>query len=314
MNLTELNQKLNELEEKVLRKELLSSKIIDAKKELSVKQKDLKNMMFRVKVEQKDVDKLTKLTLTSIFASIKGDKSEKLQKEENELYKIKLEYETFENEVKDLEEYIKDCEYQVDNAKQFEIEYDKLLKEKMLILKQMDPKLNEKFASYQVEINKSKELLIEIDEAYKAGKEADKYVGRAYDAFEKALRYAERDVWSDSHFNEHRKHDAIDSGNNYISLAKPKISRFRKELQDIDVKLGSTNMIYEETNRFSDMFFDGWFYDGMVRDKVESSFNSVAKTAREISRILVDLKNLQRDHQRIIRHNEDKIDELIKAN
>ena len=128
------------IEEKELA-EKLESKLKLAEEQLYRAQEKSKKLDKILKKEENDVTKLEKLSLTGLFATILGNKEQKIKKERQEFLAAKLKYDTNQELIVELAKDISTAQEEMKLYDHIEINYEVLLqrKEEVLIRQQGKP-------------------------------------------------------------------------------------------------------------------------------------------------------------------------------
>jgi hypothetical protein len=85
MLFTEINSKLVEIQGVLRKKDKYKLQLMDYEKELEPVEETLSLLRVQFESEQEDVEKLERISLTNLFATLFGTKDEKLLKERQEM-------------------------------------------------------------------------------------------------------------------------------------------------------------------------------------------------------------------------------------
>lgn len=124
----------------------------------------------RLGKEERDVEKLEKLTVSSILASLRGSKDEDMDRERAEAYAARLRLQEAERQLSEVRDEILDRQRRITENKNCEAEYEALLREKEAELRKTDPVLAEKLADlerWELELTARRKELREAEEAGK---------------------------------------------------------------------------------------------------------------------------------------------------
>lgn len=312
--LQEINEQYLFLEEKVNQKDFLSRKLEEARKRQEVVMRNSANLKRQLKKEQADVDKLNKTNISSIFASITGKKGEKLEKEQRELIEAKLAYEQGVQEQSELMEEINTLKNDINNLEQYEKDYTRLRKDKLALLQEVDPRLKDKIAQTESDLNYSKSQLLELRQANNIGKAAIGDMNAAEKELELARKHAKKDVHADGSYHDEKKMEYMDIASMYITYAKAKVERFNKELYDVHVEGTKSKIELAEMDTLFDRWFDNYWANKDTLRSIESSIESIWRLRKEVQMILDELTQLKHEHTKIVKDKEKEIEDILNAN
>lgn len=159
--------RLRELQEQKSRKahlEFLCADLNKQQREWSEKVSALKDAMVE---EQKDVERLEKGGIVSLFHKLTGKREEKLQKEQQEAHNAKGAYQAAVWELESVERQLHRNESELAELGGCESEYEALVHELMIAIKDSDASeimpLNKRLAETKEELGRTKEALQQIE-------------------------------------------------------------------------------------------------------------------------------------------------------
>lgn len=258
--------------------------------------------------ENKDVEKLEKTSIMSLFHSLVGNKEEALNKERQEAMQASVAYHQILNDYQIRERYISTLKERFKKQEQLESELKTL---QLDILAVENPILKEQLEEGMKLYEYKKQELKEVDEALQAGEAAKKSFQKVLDYLSSAENWGIYDMVGGGMISSMIKHGKIDDAQNTLQLAKQKLIVFEKEMKDIkgwDIHLEDFSMGLI----MFDQFFDNIFTDFMVQSKITKSIETVDNVYQQIRRILDNLyrKKEEVNHQCVI-YNQ-KVRELLK--
>lgn len=309
----EIDRKLMEIEEIKLTKESFRKKKFELKCEIDEKQNEVRRQISVVKKESRDVEKLKTISFASVLSTLKGDRNEKLTKEERELLDETMRLERLRGELEVLSD---DYSYKKQKYDELEInnaEERLLLEEKEELLKNYSQEYKNLFEESRRKINLSKEQLIEIRQALNAGRGALSVLNTAQKHLDEANRLHNWDVWTqDNLFRTLRKHDSLNTANSYIAGSREKVRRYNEELKDVKFDVQVKNARTADVNFTTDFLFDNIFHNLNVRNTIETSINSTTSSKYMIQRTQNKLNHLEEKHMNIIKNEENQLRKNIK--
>lgn len=133
-------------------------------------------------------------------------------------------------------------------------------------------------------------LIIERDEAIKAGRKALKSLKAARQSLGKARGWGVYDIIGGGMLSSVIKHSHMNNARTEMALAGRDLEAFADELKDLNLQDKGLKF----TNLFSlmDVFYDDIVADLVVQHRIKSSANEIDKAIISVSRIIRELENL----------------------
>lgn len=280
--------------EEIAKKESLNKKL----SQLQLQREDLQHHVDKLKKimynEQADVESLEHINLKSIFYGMIGKKQEKLDKEKLEAYTAKLKYDSAVYELKVLEQDIINIKAQLDKISEYEYKYSEFLKEKVEKIK-----LSGSFEALEImkleeQIANKKNYKKEINEAILAGEKALISANNVLSSLDSAEDWGTFDLFGGGVISDMVKHNHLDEAQNKVEQLQSDLRRFKTELTDVtinsDIKVNIDGFL-----RFADYFFDNFFTDWAVLDKINESQENVKNTKRQIEEVISRLHSMENE-------------------
>ena len=243
--------------------------------------------------EEKDVDKLEK-GLSGFVASLLGGKEAKLEKEKAEAYAARLRYDAKVRERQDVEYRMGQLQRELDGFSDMEREYRALLEEKKQLLIGRSGPAGSRIQELEEQIARIRGDRKEVEEALFAGRGVQTAIDQALHELDTAEGYGLWDMWGGGTISTLMKHGAMNDARNQIERVQWNLSRFSTELRDvqmyIDVDLPTDGLL-----GFADLFFDNFFTDMMVQDRIVNTKQSVLYCAGQVDRVMARLEGQQKD-------------------
>lgn len=280
--------------EEIAKKDSLNKKL----SQLQLQREDLQHHVDKLKKimynEQADVESLEHTNLKSIFYGMIGKKQEKLDKEKLEAYTAKLKYDSAVYELKVLEQDIINIKAQLDKISEYEYKYSEFLKEKVEKIK-----LSGSFEALEImkleeQIANKKNYKKEINEAILAGEKALISANNVLSSLDSAEDWGTFDLFGGGVISDMVKHNHLDEAQNKVEQLQSDLRRFKTELTDVtinsDIKVNIDGFL-----RFADYFFDNFFTDWAVLDKINESQKNVKNTKRQIEEVISRLHSMENE-------------------
>ena len=239
--------------------------------------------------EQRDVEKLEKGSSVSFFLKIFGKLEEKIEKEELEALDAKHKYESTQYELNNVKVSILNLKDEIKD-------YDKLVKEYEALWKQKERELlNSSSFKKQEYVNSTEKLASlkvldkELKEAINAGDSLIEVLEEAKKEFESAKSWGTLDMFGGGVMSSMIKRGHIENANRVLNEVQYLIKSFKKELNDVNISL-DMKYVSGDFSDMTDIFFDNFFSDIMVQDKINNALNNVNRTLRVVERNTKELR------------------------
>ncbi|MCX7711384.1 MAG: hypothetical protein N2484_16205 [Clostridia bacterium] len=285
----ELNKDLAEAKERLRKKQKIESMVLQTKQELKKEQERKSKLENILQHENEDVKKLESFSIAGLFYSVLGSKEQQLEKERQELLAARLKYDECCRTVTALERELASYEETLNSLFGAESHYEVALKRKEeSILKGNG---NKTIELHQL-LDKASDLEAqkkELQEAITSGNIAQSELGRVIKSLESAENWGTWDMMGGGFLATSAKHSRIDEARDYASHTKIALSRFQRELSDVDLSMDiDINIGSFET--FADYFFDGLISDWVVQSRIRDSLASVQQVFNHTNRLLSSLE------------------------
>ncbi len=239
--------------------------------------------------EQRDVEKLEKGSSVSFFLKIFGKLEEKIEKEEIEALDAKHKYESTQYELNNVKVSILNLKDEIKD-------YDKLVKEYEALWRKKERELlNSSSFKRQEYVNSTEKLASlkvldkELKEAVNAGDSLIEVLEEAKKEFESAKSWGTLDMFGGGVMSSMIKRGHIENANRVLNEVQYLIKSFKKELNDVNISL-DMKYVSGDFSDMTDIFFDNFFSDIMVQDKINNALNNVNRTLRVVERNTKELK------------------------
>lgn len=280
-----LNVKLAELKEDGRNEAKWQMRLEQLKRELAEQERNRNELQEMIEAEEREVERLTSVSVQSIFYTVLGKKSERLNREQSEVQELKAKYEEVLSNVHHLEDQIDELVGNLRNVRNWHNNYDKLIHEKESLIVQDHEEL-------QALVGRQTELSIqlkEVGEAVQAGRAVRYDLNCAQESLRSASNWGTYDLLGGGMVATHVKHNHVDEASEHIQKAQSSLRRFEKELSDVQttvpIQLDIAGIL-----KFSDYFFDGIIADWLVQGQINDTLDQVVHKQSLVSRILEKLE------------------------
>jgi len=291
------SEKLTELREQAERKQHLDNMLADLRRqerELADKVSSLETVKIS---EQADVDRLQGRSLSVFFLRLFGGLDEKLTGEQQEAYAAAVRYDAAVQELEAVQEdilrYGKEA-FAIRNSKS---DYETLLAEKAQVIRDSALSEGEELIRLDGEQARLKSRLKEIREALDAGSKAISATDSILSELEQAEGFGTWDIMGGGILADMAKYSHLDNAQTGTERLQVALRRFRNELTDVQID-AEMQVNIDGFLRFADYFFDGFFADWAVMQRISGAKERVRSVRSQIRGILKKLENIERELDR----------------
>lgn len=261
-------------------------------------------------MEQKDVERLERVSLASVLAALRGSKDEDLAREQAEVRAAQLYLQEAERQLEDVRHEIGLRQRAVHEADGCQVEYEALLREKEAEYREKDPAFAGKMADLERRELQATTQRRELEEALAAGRQAADRLDATLGKLGSAQNWGVWDLVSDGVMGDIMKYHSLDKAQQQIQLLSDELRRFQMELADVSwVENFSVRPGYGL--ELADYFFDNIFTDWAVQNRIEQSkqelldlWSQLQNALRRLERQLMDtdaaLRSLQKEREELV--------------
>lgn len=248
-------------------------------------------------MEYRDVERMERVSLSSVWASLRGTKEEDLLREKAEEQAARMKLQEAERQLEEVRAEFNARQERLRELPALERRYEALLEEKKAAYRESDPVLAAKLALIERrrldETARRRELL----EAREAGEQALGYIRSALESLDSAAGWSTWDMLGGGLVSDMMKYSRMDDAQRRMESAQSALRRYRAELADVAMEAGfelqSNGLTYA-----MDIFFDNIFSDWAVRDRIYNSLEQLEyvedRVAQIQSRLELDLDETER--------------------
>lgn len=285
--LNEINIKLKKLKNDVSLKSTLNCDIEILDNNLNKEEKELRYLERQLNKEKKQMDDLNKLSISNIFTSIFKNKKSKKENQEKEYLDAKVKCEKQLLIVNSLREKIKIKRNELDKIENCEEEYDKLMDEKINVLKlQGDYFTKEKIRLLDEKLNEYLKINEDIRKTHKIGKNLLEEVKLAKHDLECSKKWGKVDMVAKDSMSSIAKQNKIRKVKLKFENIEKLINQFNKELEGIKIN----NLEFSNITFAMDIFFDNIFTDISVQRQINDSIEDIERLEDKVQNILYKLQ------------------------
>lgn len=305
-----INEQLEKAIKVLSEEKYLQLQVTRIKSAIEAQEVRLVELSQQLEKEEKDVEKLTKFTLSAFVHTLLKDMDERLEKEREEAFEAKL---RLDKEISLLNKYrndLKQYEVRLTNLAHVKDEYDELIKQKKAIIDVSKPEIIELYDRYQESIEIIEDELFELSEALVIGEQVLCTVSQVIDELESAKSWGSFDMLGGGMLATLAKRNHMDEAQQLIHELVHQLSGFSRELKAVE----ADDLIDTEFTTYfgvADYFLDGFFVDFAVQSQINYMLTKVmhlnehllalVKTMKlEKKRLMVEIDQKHEDARRLI--------------
>lgn len=276
------NERFKEIRFKMKEKERLQSLKSRAEyqqKELMKRKRELQEIL---KKEEKDVEKLESMSLTHFIHMIKGDMDDALFKEQQEAIAAKMKYDGVCSELELVNSEIENVRRQIYALGDLEGQYMALIREKEEYIKYNPSSYTEELEGIVEKQAEVQRTIKELQEALYAGRELMGALEGVKEGLSSAEGWGVYDMLGGGLIATMAKHSRLDEASERINTAQSLLTRFHRELKDLGEYLDISIDIGSFLG-FADYFFDNFFTDWAVQNKIHDAKARVEDAAYRVN-------------------------------
>lgn len=295
--LSDISGRLTQAVEMKRRKEKLERDLRTVQERLAERSVLAVELHQQLKKEQVDVERLEKLSLAGLFYAVLGSKEQQMEKERQEMLAAQLKYQQAKADADALRAEQESIERELRALAGVDREYSALLAEKENLLRQDSPQKSAELLRLSEEIAGKNAQRREIEEAIAAAKEVLGSLDEVIGSLESAEGWGTWDMLGGGFLATAVKHSRIDDARDAVQEVQAKMSRFTRELADVqrgtDVRINIGTL-----DVFADFFFDNLLMDWIVQSKIADSLEQSRQAKAQVEHLAKDLGRLREETAR----------------
>jgi len=306
----QINNRLNDLMEKMARQHKLKAMTEDLKRQCDLLSEDVKALKKETYYQELDVEKLEKFSLPQLYYRLTGRLDEMLEKEESEACAAAMKYDAKRRELERMQEELRQHQQELRGISGYQREYESLLQQKGQRLKEMNTYYADRICALEESLAYQRANERELQEAIQAANSALQAVDSVQSSLSSAENWSTFDLLGGGVIGDIAKHSLLDNTQNQISSLQRSLSRLRTELADVAIR-SDLQIQVDGFLRFADYFFDGLFADWAVRDKIQNSRRQVDDVERSVRHILTQLNSRLSQCRSDLERKQKELDDLV---
>lgn len=308
--MTYFDERLKELHRQKLQKKRLQAMELELERQRAEAGKKAAELNEIKEKEQLDVDKLEGKSIKALFATLAGNKDEKLSQERQEAYAAAMKYDAALRDLQGIMRDLEHCKIELENIEGIEEEYEHLLEERKNSLKQEASRRSNEVIILEKQMEDLSHEIVELEEALDVGYRAFDLIESIVSELQEAYNYAEMDLYMKGYWVEMQKHEHIHNAENIIENLRNELRRFKTELADVNIE-GDIQIEMDDFSEFADWFFDNIFTDWDIKDKIANSLSQADETRGQITATINLLKNMRDERMKKRIELEEDLEEVV---
>ncbi|MFZ5816580.1 MAG: hypothetical protein ACOY93_14980 [Bacillota bacterium] len=281
-----LNQQLAAAAERRSRLEKLRRQVAELEREHGEAAAQADRLGRALAKEERDVKRLEGLSLSSLVASFFGRRDEQLLKEQQEAVAAQLKYDEARIRSERLGAQLEAARREMAALSGADAAYSTLLAEKERVMRQSGTRGSGELLRLTEQEQQAAWRLKALQEARRAGIEADAALTRVESSLDSARGWGTFDMLGGGLIATAAKHSRIDEAKGELYHAQEALARFRREVKELQVGMQVPTIELDGFSRFADFFFDGLLADIAVQSQINGSLSSVRRSRERVGEAL----------------------------
>ncbi|GEL66701.1 hypothetical protein [Marinilactibacillus psychrotolerans] len=267
---------------------IMVRKLNDAKKDVENCTKKYQQAKVHYEEETEDIEEAGEKSFAYFIRTVIGSQERKIEKEKQEQIEARYQLDKVSEQ---LEEAKANYEQLAFNVTKTRAELEDLKK----IIAVSDPSYKEKVDEESKKRMGWRQELVEVDEAFNAGKSILNRIDEALKHLGSANSWSTMDMLGGGFFTDMMKYDKIDEAENLMSKVESELRRYELELKDVEYEWNSSYEFISGGHRAMDIFFDNIFTDISNNKKINNNINSLETLKNQIITVQNRLKGMKRE-------------------
>ena len=282
--------------------------------ELEKAYKELNTLEDQLVDELEDIEKLEKMSITSVFYKVLGSQEEQLEKQRQEYLAVSLKHKELKKDIEILEYEHKILSGKVQEIGGLEAQLEELKKIRLQEILKTDDKLRRQITGIHREMDDIRGELEELRQANSAGDACLRAIAEVIKHLKDAEHWGNWDMMNKKGaYYSQMKHNAIDRAMNAAQQAKHKLKIFDRELVDVNIEQTQLHIKIDGFGRFIDIFFDNLISDWVIQRKIKNALNNVDATFDKIKRYVLVIEKEMSIMQGNLKILEGDINEVLES-
>jgi len=311
----DIEHRLAEAAQAVRERDVTAKRCSDLRARQNELETELASLQEGYSSEQQDVEKLEKMSMSRVLASLAGSRDEQLGRERAEADAARYRVAEAKARLDTVRAERQSAEDRLAGLESAPAIYAAVLDEKERHLTASGDARGRSLPTLAAERGQLKAELKETNEAIQAAAAALDALSQVQDRLGSASGWSTYDTWfGGGMIASSIKHERMDEAAQAAAIADQRLAVLRTELADVgDPGLTAPQLALSGGTRFADVWFDNFFTDIAVADRIRQAERQVAESAQAVERLHARLTSRASDTQARLNATEAERDSLLTA-
>jgi len=253
---------------------------------------ELETIEQQLTKELKDVEKLEKVGVTSMFYKVLGSKQQQLEKERQEYLELSLKHTDHLTALKVLRYEKEVIEGKVINIQGLEKRLQDLKNTREKEILSRDSQLRNSLLALHTKMDNTMQRQGHITAAAKKGAAALMSLDKVIGHFRKAKDWGNWDMGTNrGRYYEHKKHNAINYAVAEANRSNVLLQSFTEDLRQVGYNAGHISIGFKSFSGFMDVLFDNLISDWIMQSKIKNALTNTEAVRDRVASIVATLEN-----------------------
>jgi hypothetical protein len=311
----DIEQRLGAAAQAVREREVTVKRCSDLRARQSELETELASLQERYASEQQDVERLESMSLTRVLASLAGARDERLARERAEAGAARYRVAEAQARLDAVRADQRSAQDRLARLESAPVSYAAVLDEKERYLTASGDARGRSLLSLAAERGQLTAELKETNEAIQAAAAALDALSQVQERLGSASGWSAYDTWfGGGMIASSIKHERMDAAAQAAAAADQRLAVLRTELADVgDPGLTAPQLAVSGGTRFVDVWFDNFFTDIAVGDRIRQAQRQVAESVEAVDRLRARLTSRASTTQARLNAIEAERDSLLTA-
>lgn len=284
-----LKQEMDALLDRIQNAKVVKGQIEKISKDIEGMAREVDGLHQQLEKEKVDVVRLKKLSLTNFYHTLINDKTQLLEKEEQEVLAVKLKIDRLAAQRMAQQNALDKLKLKEVSLDGLEKQWKMMLEKKKSLIAHVDDVLWDKIRREEEGIEGEKLQLKEISEAISAGNSVLTDVTGIQKSLDSAAGWGTYDMLGGGLIATMAKRGHLDEAQKAMHHFQSSLRVFNRELEDVGGGI-DFDLHIDGFLSFADWFFDGFFVDWVVQSKIHDAKSQMAVLEGRIRALINNLR------------------------
>lgn len=309
--MTQYDEELRQLRQQVLRQGKLAGELEEWKEQLRELESREKSLAWQEELEQADVRRLEKPTLTTLFYSAIGKIDDKREKEQEEAMAAAAAHTAATRQLEELRHNIHRATEEYNSLVGCGARYQRVLFQKTESLKAAGTAEGARIAAAENHIGTLEEQQREVIGAVQVGRDALDLAYSVQQEMGRAENWALAGFFGGGTGSKFAKYDHLNAAEAQIKQLQAILDRFHKGLVDVSALRITFPTEIDQLLQFADTFFQFSFVDMEVASQIAQAAQHVDDLVDQLEQLMGQLETLCREGEQAIQDAKLKLERQV---